>query len=237
MCFKLDMFANGIVGVDYTNAYNSCDIDAFDLSLTLGVYSHQTESAVHYKNDEQALDGGTVTKVVMQEDPSSQGIELRNFEYYDEDSKSFLLLLTSPSCTAPSMIPSSRPTIIPTPEASQMPSISSMPSFQDSMAPSVNPICLSDDFIGQKLFVPYTDSRYGARYCVMIDMRQNGLLAVDYINPDCLNPVFTESIVMSIYDTNSSNKLIFKEGPSGWSGQVEIVENPSAQEYSASLSK
>ena len=230
ICFKIDLSTTGSISIDH-NGIDCTSNNPFTSSMKIGAYSSHTESAIYFQND--GVEGNS-TKLVIKASPSVNGSEIGKFEYY-QDTNSFLVELLMPSCTAPSMMPSSSPTLIPTRVETQMPSISSKPSFQPSLSPSTSPTCFVDDLIGHSLYIPYNNDDPYARYCVKIDITKNGVLAMDYSNPGCNNPVFIQSLVLGVYDNHLGNKILFKQGPTGWSGHIEVAENPLVQGYTANI--
>ena len=135
VCFKVELFANGIFSVDLSNP--NCANSLFQDSSVLSVF-HSINGNVAFYNEE--LPGAEYTgKFTLEEDMSSVDIRIGILQF-DYENKQFEAVLYFPSCEAPSLspsdLPSTNPSLVPTILPSLKPS--SRPSIRPSVWPSLN---------------------------------------------------------------------------------------------------
>lgn len=152
--------------------------------------------------------------------------------------------------TAPSLTPTTNPTkklsLLPSTVPSSTPSIlssvlpTSVPSSESS-SPSLNPIipntCQTDGFIGETLYALHGRKESGI-FCYKAELFTGGTFSVDYTNSDCDKESFTESKILSHYDSHDSKRIKFRKGDSAeWDGYFVLTSDPSVDKLDYTIVK
>ena len=216
-CIKIELFEeNGKVYVDHTNP--NCSNDYFTESIILNISS----AFIGNKAEIQEVSSGWTGHISIEVDSLVQDIHFEMLR--NPSSREFDMQLFYPSCFAPSMVPSSRLSNLPTFRESQMPSSNVRPTSDPTSLPSSFPTntrtCSIDKFKNETIFVPYKSK------CIKIEFFPEGVLSVDEKNKDCTQD-FNDPIIYSVYDNSHyfESVIRFKAGTYyGWTGNVSVVE-------------
>ena len=146
----------------------------------------------------------------------------------------------------PTTSPTKKPSLLPSTSSSTTPSIlssvvpSSAPSSKSS-SPTLNPTipytCRTNGFIGKTLYASHGWKESGI-FCYKVELFSGGTFSIDYSNPECTNASFTESEILSHYDSHDSKRFKFKKGDSAeWDGYVVMTSDPSVDELDFTIVK
>jgi len=231
VCLKIELFSSGVISADKGNT--NC-ASPFVEDTVLIEYAGISGNKVQLTEGSGYITSG---EIEILQDPSVSGYEL---EVKRATRTVLKMVLTFPSCIAPSTVPSSAPTTLPTSLPSSAPSTvpsstptmrpSSVPSSAPSAAPTAIPTCLADEFLGKAYYAPATLPVLGA-VCLKIELFSSGVISADKGNTNCASP-FVEDTVLIEYAGISGNKVQLTEG-SGYitSGEIEILQDPSVSGY------
>ncbi len=161
-CFKFDFFAGGAVMVD--NSDPDCTNQNFRQNF--GDFVSAVGNVITYAN---TASGGTLNFVA---DPARTEVQLDVITFVVGSPIAFDVNLVFPQCIiAPSMSPSTVPSIFPT----DVPSVSSMP----SIAPTAENLCTIEEFLGRTVELSVDGDCYKA------DFYASGSLVADLTGAGC----------------------------------------------------
>jgi hypothetical protein len=245
-CYKIEIYEGGHLYADIND--KDCSNPQIDTSRPLSHFSNALENKAIFSNNKDPNKWSGRFIVVEDSIISSESIEISLLNF---DTMKFEMLLKTAKCVqAPSMSPSSLatnlpsvssiPSYVPTRESSSHPSStpslipsvlpSSSPSSSLSYNPSTSPssTCAVTEFMGRT----FTFVLYNA--CWTFDFFKMGDIKVDYSDTTCSKTTSSLQYKFSEFDSTSAstplNKFYYKLSGE-WEGYIEIIEdNESSQE-------
>lgn len=221
-CYKLQLFPDGIFGMDPASSNNDCTSEDFTPSLQFSIYDYHTDNKIYFKAGSLGMVGRFDIKI----DNTLTDYRIQ-VNQWDETNKQFVVVIWFPSCTAPSASPSDQPSISmkpslkPTSYPSEEPSASVKPTLLPTTIPSTSPsqepvtACKAKDKIGRTVVQKVGNE------CVKVEMFVGGVfgLASGTAGNDCTNGNFTPSMVLGTFSKAVDNKIYY-DGNGGETGDM-----------------
>lgn len=200
-CWRLQLYQTGTLEGDFTDptCKNHTDNGTFQSG---GIFSRfgsidQTNDVINFIEGDFGYFG--TFQFVRKPTSTTTSIEMKS----DGGTKEYEIQVNVPTCTAPSMLPSSAPI-------------------------TSTRICPIENFLGGTYFFTVK----GIHGCFKANINVDGKLKADLdkvIEP-CSRDTFNPTGTFSIFDKINQNtdKAVFRDGPLGWSGTLQFISSSSS---------
>ena len=250
LCLKIELFANGILGLEPSNL--SCTSTASDpLKVKRESFFQNVTGAIAYYDKGEFGKVGWSGQLRFKEDEDSTSMTIQKSDLtLDNHKHHFSADISVPICMTP------RPSAEPSPLPSAMPSVrpSKTPSLVPSEKPIVNPShvpseilsttpslapsveCDLNHLMGRTILSEMTSIT--SKICLKMEIFQGGVFSVDLSSQGCADTNSPSFQTISFFQNITNNTLSFDKGTlgfSGWSGHFTVVEDPTAIESETTL--